>query len=127
MMRPDYRAVDHVGARIALYHLGQRLQQSIEHAGLDPAPIAPEHAVPLAIFVRQQPPLRTRARHPHHALEIAPVVASGSTATTMLGWQQGADQRPFLVRYPDPFAQSRLQKTALNQLTSLRSSFVHEA
>jgi hypothetical protein len=58
MMRPDYRAVDHVGAGIALHHLGQRLQQGVEYAGIDPAPVAPEYAVPLSIIVRQQTPLR---------------------------------------------------------------------
>lgn len=127
MMRPDYRAVDHVGAGVALHHLGQRLQQGVEHSRLDPAPVTPEHAVPLAIFVRQMAPLRTRPRHPHHAFEIAPVVTSGTTSATMLGGQQRTDQRPLVIRYPDPLAQHRLQKTALNQPACPKSSFVHDA
>lgn len=45
MMRPDHRAIDHVGASVALDHLGQRLKQGIKHPGLDPVPVAPEHAV----------------------------------------------------------------------------------
>lgn len=67
MMRPDYRAVDHAGAGVALHHLGQRLQKRIEHAGLDPAPVAPEHMAPLAIFVRQYALLP-----PDRAIQIIP-------------------------------------------------------
>ena len=126
MMCPDHGTIDHIGAGIARHHLGQGLQQSIEHAHLDPAPIAPEHTVPFAIFIREQPPLRTRPRHPHHPLEVAPVVAGRAAATAMLGRQQRADQRPLVIRYPNTLAQSCLQKTALNQIPSLRSSFVHE-
>lgn len=127
MMRPDYRAVDHVSAGIALHHLGQRLQQGVEHPGLDPAPVAPEHAVPLAIFVGKMPPLRARPRHPHHALEIGPIVSGRPTSATIFRRQQRTDQRPLLIRYPDPLAQRRLQKAALNQPPSLKSSFVHDA
>ena len=127
MMCPDHGAVDHVGRAILLYHLGECLQQGIKHAHLHPAPIAPEHAVPLPVFVWQQTPLRARPRHPHHAFEVAPVVASGSAAPPMLGRQQRANQSPLIVRNPDPLTQRCLQKTALNQLPSLRSSFVHKA
>ena len=115
MMCPDHGAVDHVGAGIALDHLGQRLQQGVEHASLNPAPIAPENAVPLAIFVRKQPPLRASPRHPHHAFEIWPVVAGRTAATSALGRQQWPDQRPLAITDSNPFAQRRLQKTALNQ------------
>jgi transposase InsO family protein len=59
-MRPDHCAVDLVGAGFALNGFRKRLQHGIEHAGRYPAPIAPEHAVPLAVPVRQVPPLRSR-------------------------------------------------------------------
>lgn len=45
----------------------------------------------------------------------------------MFGRQQRPDQRPLFIRYSDPLAQRRLQKTALNQPPSLRSSFAHDA
>jgi hypothetical protein len=45
----------------------------------------------------------------------------------MFGRQQWTDQRPLFIRYPNPLAQGCLQKAALNQPTSLRSSFVHDA
>ncbi|GAA3804526.1 hypothetical protein GCM10022600_28390 [Qipengyuania pelagi] len=48
-------------------------------------------------------------------------------ATAALSRQQRPDQRPLLIRYTDPLAQRCLQKAALNQALSLRSSFVHEA
>lgn len=49
MMCPDDRAVDHVGAGIALHRASQRLQHGIEYAGGCPAPVAAEHAVPLGV------------------------------------------------------------------------------
>lgn len=104
MMCPDHGAVDHISAGIALDHLGQRLQQGVEHAGLDPAPIAPEHAVPLAIFVRPPAPLRARTCHPHHAFEIWSVVASWTTPTSALGRQQRPDQRPLAITDTNLFA-----------------------
>nr|WP_245420011.1 hypothetical protein [Phyllobacterium salinisoli] len=82
MVSPDNGAVDHVGASIPLDHLCQRFEHRLEHAGLDPPSIAAEDAVPLAVFVRKMSPLRARARHPHHAFEIAPIVLSRTAAAT---------------------------------------------
>lgn len=127
MMRPDYRAVDHVGAGVALDRLGERLQHGVEHARYDPAPIAPEHAVPLAIFIGQVTPLRARPRHPHHTLEIGAVITGRTATPTALRRKQWADQCPLVIRNPNPLAQCRLQKTALNQLRSRSSTFVHDA
>lgn len=100
MMCPDHRAVDHVSDGIARYHLGQRLQKSVENAHLDPAPISPEGAVPFAVFIRQQPPLRARSRHPHHTFEIAPIVASGSAAAVM--FRGAAESRSAPIPRPRP-------------------------
>ncbi|MEN5279347.1 hypothetical protein ABE527_20740 [Brucella sp. TWI432] len=83
MMHSDNCAVDHVGASIPLDHISQSFQHFFEHAGLNPAPIVAEDAVPFAVFIRQVPPLRSRARYPHHAFEIAPVVL-GRTASAAL-------------------------------------------
>jgi hypothetical protein len=85
MMCPDDRTVDHVGPAIAFHRTGQRFQHGVEHIRRRPATVAAEHAVPLAIFLRQMPPLRTRPRDPHHALEEGAVVTSGTTATSALG------------------------------------------
>ncbi|OJY01941.1 MAG: hypothetical protein BGP07_02240 [Rhizobiales bacterium 63-22] len=81
MMCPDDGAVDHVGASIPLDQFGQSFQHCFEHAGLNPAPISAEDAVPLAIFIRQMPPLRSCARHPHHAFEITPIVLGRAAST----------------------------------------------
>ena len=126
MMCPDHRAVDHVGGGIAPCQLAQSLEHGIEHAGRDPSSIAPEHAVPLPILVRQVPPLRARPRNPHHAFKIGTIILGRSAATTMLSRQQRPDHFPFLVCDADPLAQGRPQKTALNQRPSPQSSFVHE-
>ena len=67
MMRPDNCAVDHVGASIPLDQFSQSFKHCFEHAGLDPASISAEDAVPFAVFIRQVSPLRSRTRHPHHA------------------------------------------------------------
>jgi len=93
MMCPDHGAVDHVGAGIACHHLGQRLEQSIEHAHLHPAPIAPEHAVPLPVFVWQQTPLRARPRHPQHAFKAETVILRETTPAPALRRQQRPDGR----------------------------------
>ena len=127
MMCPDHGAIDHVGGCVAPRQFRQRLQHGIEHAGRNPSSIAPENAVPLAILVRQMPPLRTGPGNPHHALEIAAIILCRAAATAALSRQQRPDQRPLLIRYTDPLAQRCLQKVALNQALSLRSSFVHEA
>lgn len=119
-MRPDDGGVDHVGAGISLDHLGQRFEHGIEHARFDPSSVAAEHAVPLAIVVGQVPPLRPRPRHPHHALEIEPVVVGRSTSAPALRRQQWPDQRPFLVRQSNALAQGFLQKEALNQSAKFR-------
>ena len=74
MMCPDHCAIDHVGGGIASRQLGQRLEHGIEHAGRDPSSIATEHAVPLAIFVRQVSPLRSGSRVPHHTFKIRTVI-----------------------------------------------------
>jgi hypothetical protein len=47
MMCPDDRAVDHVGAGIALHRASQRLQHGIEYAGGCPAPVATARSVPI--------------------------------------------------------------------------------
>jgi hypothetical protein len=47
MMCPDHGAIDHVGGDVSLDHFRQRFQHRVEHAGRYPAPVAPEHAVPL--------------------------------------------------------------------------------
>ena len=126
MMCPDYRAIDHVGGGIASRQFGQRLEHRIEHAGRDPSAVASEDAVPLAILVRQVPPLRARPRDPHHAFEIGAVILRRAASTTMLRRQKRPDHFPFLVCNSDPLAQRCLQKTALNQGPSPQSSFVHK-
>ena len=113
MMCPDHGAIDHVGGAIATRHFRQRFEHRIEHAGLDPSSVAPKHAVPLAIFVRQVPPLRTRPRHPHHTFEIRPVILCRTASPTSLRRQQGANQRPLRVRYSNPLAQHCLPKDSL--------------
>ncbi|MEN7454062.1 hypothetical protein AAAK29_25800 [Mesorhizobium sp. CCNWLW179-1] len=60
---PDKGAVDHVGGSIALDHICQGFEHCLEHAGLDPASIAPEDAIPLAEFIRRLSPLCAGARH----------------------------------------------------------------
>lgn len=125
-MRPDDGCVDHVGAGISLDHIRQAFQHGIENTDLQPAPVTAEDAVPFAVVVREMPPLRARPRQPHHALEVAAVVLRRSATAPALGRQQRTDQRPFLVRQTDTLAQGFLQKEALNQSASLRSSFVHE-
>ncbi|MEQ1956815.1 adenylate/guanylate cyclase domain-containing protein [Mesorhizobium sp. CN2-181] len=62
-------------------------------------------------------PLRTRAPHPNHAFEVEPVVLCRPTPASALRRQQRPDQRPFLVRQSNAFAQGSLQKEALNQKT----------
>ncbi len=126
MMCPDHCAIDHVGGGIASRQLGQRLEHGIEHAGRDPSSIAPEHAVPLAIFVRQVSPLRSGSRDPHHAFKIGAIILRWPASATMLRRQQRPDHFPFLVCNANPLAQGCLQKSALNQGPSPQSSFVHE-
>ena len=126
VMRPDDAAIDHVGGSLLAHHLGQSFEHGVEHPRLDPAPIAVEDAGPLAIFVGQVAPLRAGARHPHHALEEGAVVTRWSAAAPALRGLQRADQFPFFTRKTDPFAQSCLQKAALNQSRVFPSSFVHE-
>ena len=115
MMCPDNCAVDHVGASIPLDHLCQRFEHCFEHTGLDPASISAEDAVPLAVFIRQVSPLRTRARHPHHAFEIAPIVLSRAASAPSLSGKKRTDHRPLIVCQTNPFAQGCLQMEALNQ------------
>src|SRR3546814_13304698 len=100
---------------------------SSERAGRDPSSIPPEDAVPLAILVRQMPPLRTGPGNPHHALEIAAIILCRAAATAALSRQQRPDQRPLLIRYTDPLAQRCLHKLALNQALRLSSRSVHTA
>jgi hypothetical protein len=115
MMCPDNGAIDHVGASIPLDQFGQRFEHSLEHTGLDPSPISAKDAVPFAVFVGQMPPLRSGARHPHHALEIPSIVLSRTASAPSFSRQKRTDQRPFLVRQSNPFAQGCLQMEALNQ------------
>jgi hypothetical protein len=113
MMCPDHGAIDHVGGAIATRHFRQRFEHCIEHAGLDPSSVASKHAVPLAIFVRQVPPLRTRPRHPHHTFEIQPVVLGRTASPTSLRRQKRANQRPLRVRHANPLTQRCLPKDSL--------------
>lgn len=126
MMCPDNRAVDHVGASIPLDQFGQGFEHRLEYAGLDPASVTAEDAVPLAIFVRQMPPLCAGARHPHHAFEIASIVLGRAAAAPSFSRKKRTDQRPFLVRQTNPFAQGCLQRGALNQNRIPQSTFVNE-
>ena len=74
MMCPDDGAVDHIGASVPFNEFGQSFEHRLEHAGLDPSSVTAEDAVPFAVFVRQMPPLRSGARHPHHTFEISTIV-----------------------------------------------------
>jgi hypothetical protein len=113
MMCPDHRAVDHVGSAIAACHFRQGFEHRVEHPGLHPSAVAPEHAVPLAIFIGKVTPLRACPGHPHHAFKIQPVVLRGATTSAPLRWQERANQCPFLVRHTNPLAQRRLPKDSL--------------
>jgi hypothetical protein len=73
------------------------------------------------------PPRRACPRHPHHALEIGPVVTGRPTTATLFGRQQRTNQRPLFIRYPDPRTQGCLQEEAFNHPASLRSKLVHDA
>jgi len=126
MMCPDDGTVDHVGGGISLHHFGKRFEHGVKDAGRHPSPIAAKNAVPLAIFVRQVPPLRACPGDPHHPFEIQPVILRGPAAAATLSGQKSPDDRPFRVRYPYPLAQRCLQKSALNQAASPLSTFVHE-
>ena len=126
MMRPDNRAVDHVGASIPLDQFSQSFEHCFEYAGLDPASISAEDAVPLPVFIRQVSPLRSRARHPHHTLDIAPIVLGRAASASLLSGKKRTDHRPFIVRQTNPFAQGCLQMGALNQNPIPQSTFVHE-
>jgi hypothetical protein len=126
MMCPDNSAVDHVSASIPIDHLRQRFEHRLEYTSLDPSSVTPEDAVPLAIVIRQVSPLRSRARHPHHTFKITPVVLRRAASAPSFSRQKRADQRPFLVRQTNPFAQGCLQMEALNQNPIPQSTFVHE-
>ncbi len=80
MMCSDNGAVDHVGASIPFDQFGKGFEQCLEHAGLDPSSVTAKDAVPLAVFIGQVSPLRAGAGHPHHGLEIAPVVLRRTAA-----------------------------------------------
>ena len=108
-MRPDHRAVDHVGGSLAPCQFGQGLEHSVEHPDRDPSVVTAEDAVPLLILIRQMAPLRTGPREPDHTLEVAPVILRRATTATALRWQQRPDQCPFLGRYANPLAQCRLE------------------
>jgi hypothetical protein len=109
-MCPDDGAIDHVGASIPLDHLGQGLEQRIEHPRLNPSPVSAKDAVPFAVAVGQMPPLRSRASDPYHALQIPSIVLSRAAPTPAFRWQKRADQCPFFIRQTNPFAQGSLQK-----------------
>jgi hypothetical protein len=126
MMCPDNGAVDHVGASIPLDQFSQSFEHGFEHAGFDPASISAEDAVPFAVFIWQVSPLRSRARHPHHAFEIAPIVLGWAASASLLSGKKRTDHRPFIVRQTNPFAQGCLQMEALNQNPIPQSTFVHE-
>ena len=113
MMCPDHGAIDHVGSAIPTRHFRQGFEHRIEYPGFYPSSVAPEHAVPLAIFIGKMPPLRTRPRHPHHAFKIEPIVPSRTAPSASLRWQQRPDQRPFFVRYSNPLTQGCLPKDSL--------------
>ena len=107
-MRADNGSIDHVGVGVSLDHLGQCFEHGIENAYFDPSSIAAEYAVPLAVFVGQVAPLRTRPDHPHHVLEKTPVVMARPAAAPTFRRQKRPDQCPFLIRQTDTLAQDFL-------------------
>lgn len=113
MMCPDHGTIDHIGSAIPTRHFRQGFEHRIENPGFHPSSVAPEHAVPLAIFIRKMPPLRTCPSHPHHAFKIEPIVPGRTASAASLRWQQRPDQRPFFVRYTNPLTQNYLPKDSL--------------
>jgi hypothetical protein len=89
MVCADDGAVDRVGASIPFGQLGQLFEHCIEHARLDSSSISTEDAVPLAVFVGEMAPLRSRARHPHHAFEIASILLGRAAATSSSAGRRG--------------------------------------
>ena len=124
-MCSDDGAVDHVSPGVTFYYLGQCFEHRVEHPGLHPSAVAAKHAVPLAVLIGQVTPLRPCPGNPHHAFEIAPIISRRSAPATTLRGQQRTDDRPFLVRHANAFAQHCLQNAVLNQLPSPLSTFVH--
>ena len=64
VMRTNGGAVDHVGWAITTCQLHQDLQKRIDHAELDPASVAAEHAIPVPVFRRQMAQPRACTGHP---------------------------------------------------------------
>jgi hypothetical protein len=83
-MRSDDGAVDHVGRAFSLDEFSKAFKERVEDPKLRPAPEPAEHAVPLAVSLRQLPPLRARAGHPQHAFEEASVVVRRPRAAPAL-------------------------------------------
>ena len=74
---------------------GQCLEHGIEHTGRDPSSITSEHAVPLAILIRQMSPLRAGPRDPHHAFKIGTIIlrrAASTTSSSGTGGEGGVEQ-----------------------------------
>jgi hypothetical protein len=104
MMRPDDGTVDHVGTSVSFDQIGEGFEHGVKHPGLHPSSVATEDAVPL-------PYSSGRCRHcaPVRAIHIiAPIVMCRAASAPAFSRQQRPDQRPFLVRQPDPFAQDCL-------------------
>jgi hypothetical protein len=117
-VRPDDRCVDHLQRGITCAASGKRLQEHVEDAAVGPASKLPKDRIPVAKFLRQVAPRRTRPHLPKNRVKHAPMVAWRPATTSD---QQRFEIRPLIVCHQPANHGHSLQRTALNQFAILQS------
>ena len=101
-MRSDDGAVDIVKGPVKLaIAIGLRLESlkdSPEDIRLLPAVEAAGHRPPGTIALGQIPPRGSSAQAPQQAIEEGALVMGGSPSRWFLGWEQGFEPLPLLIR-----------------------------
>jgi hypothetical protein len=115
VVRPDYRAVDHLKTVRNALGVVKSLEQKLPKTGQGPAPELAVHRRPLAKMIRQIPPLRARACNPENSIQNKAMIPwRPSTSWTALH-HEWFEEAPFLVAHQITDQDALLQKGILNQ------------
>ncbi len=122
-MRTDDGRIDHLQGDVAQSASGERLQDHIPDAAVGPPPKLPKDRVPVAEFLRQVAPRRSRSHQPKYRVEYATMVARPPTAAMD---QERFEIRPLIVGHQSANQGRSPAKSSLESIHDSRvNRFVH--
>ena len=122
MMRTDDGRIDHLQGGIGHSASSERFQDHVPDAADGPAPKLPKDRIPVAEFLRQVAPRRSRSHQPKYRVEYAAMVARPPTAAMD---QERFEIRPLIVGHQSANQGCSPAKSSLESIHDFLVKIVH--